>query len=308
MQTKFRLLSVLALTVITTFTACKKDSSQQQEQDPDLTTHVEDQSRVSGEMDAVDLDVNYALEKNSSFSGRLMGDSICAATVSFDTLNSTKKITIIYNGADCGGFKVRTGSIIISMASGVHWKDVGAQINITYQNFKVTRQSDKKSITINGTHTLTNVEGGLLRDLLQGRSSIVHTIGSSNMTITFDDGTQRSWQVARKRVYTLANGGTITISGTHTEGNQTNIAEWGTDRFGHAFATAITQPLVITANCQFRLTSGQVTHTRMASTASVTFGLDKDGNPASCPASGSFYYKLTWAGAGGNTLTYIAPY
>jgi hypothetical protein len=308
MQLNLRLLSVITLTLFITFTACKKDSSQPQEQNPELTTHAEDQSRVSGEMDAVDLDINYALEKNSSFSGRLTGDSICAATVTFDTLNSTKKITIIYNGADCGGLKVRTGSIIISMPSGMHWKDVGAQINVAYQNFKVTRKTDNKSITINGTHTLTNVEGGLLRDLLQGRNSITHTIASSNMSITFDDGTQRSWQVARKRVYTLANGGTITISGTHTDGNQTSIAEWGTDRFGHPFTTAITQPLVISANCQFRLISGQVTHNRMTSSASVTFGLNKDGNPASCPASGSFYYKLTWTGPNGNTLTYIAPY
>ncbi|HEU4632661.1 MAG TPA: hypothetical protein VFS22_01670 [Flavisolibacter sp.] len=308
MQTKLRLLTVLTLALFTTLTACKKDAVQQQEQNPELATHVEDQSRVSTEMDAADLDINYALEKNSSFSGRVMGDSICAATVTFDTLNSTKKITITYNGADCGGLKIRTGSILISMASGVHWKDVGAQINVAFQNFKVTRKADNKSITINGTHTLTNVEGGLMRDLLLGRSSITHTVASSNMSITFDDGTQRSWQVARKRVYTLANGGTITITGTHTEGNQNNIAEWGTDRFGNAFATAITQPLVISANCQFRLISGQVTHNRMASTASVTFGLDKEGNPASCPASGSFYYKLTWTGTGGNTLTYIAPY
>jgi hypothetical protein len=306
MQKNIRLMSVLALTLFTTFIACKKDSSQQQETNPELTVHAEDQSRISGEMDAVDLDLNYALEKNSSFSGRMQGDSICAATVAYDTLNSTKKITITYNGADCGGLRSRTGSIIISMPGGIHWKDVGAQLSVTYQNFKVTRLSDNKSITINGTHTLTNVEGGLLRDLLQ-RPSIVHTISSSNMSITFDDGTQRTWQVARKRVYTLANGGSITITGTHTDGTQTNIAEWGTDRFGHPFATSITKPLVISANCQFRLTSGEVQHNRMASTATVTFGLDKNGDPTSCP-SGNYYFKLIWTGPRGTTQTYIAPY
>jgi hypothetical protein len=308
MQRNIRLLSVITLTLFITLIACKKDSSQQQEeQDPKLTAHTEDQSRFSNVMDAADLEVNYALESSSSFSGRLMGDSICAATVVYDTLNSTRKITITYNGADCGGFSSRTGSIVISMASGVRWKDAGAQINVTFQNFKVVRTRDNKSVTINGTHTLTNVEGGLLRDLLQGRTTIVHTI-SGDLSITFDDGTQRSWQVARKRVYTLANGGTITITGTHTDGTQTNIAEWGTDRFGIPFTTSITQPLVISANCQFRLTSGQVQHNRLASSASVTFGLDKNGAATTCPASGSFYYKLTWTGPGGNTLTYIAPY
>jgi hypothetical protein len=308
MQKNMRLLSVLTLTLFTTFIACKKDSSQQQDSsNTELTTHAQDQTRVSSEMDAVDIDLDYALEANSSFSGRIEGDSICAATVAYDTLNSTKKITITYNGADCGGLKIRTGSVVISMASGVHWKDVGAQINVAYQNFTVTRKSDNKSITINGTHTLTNVYGGLLRELLQGRPSITHAINSNGMSITFDDGTQRTWQVARKRVYSIANGGTIAISGTHTDGSLTNIAEWGTDRFGHPFTTAITQPLVISANCQFRLTSGEVTHTRQASMATATFGLDKNGNPTSCP-SGSYYFKLVWTGAGGNTQTYIGPY
>ena len=310
MQRNIRLLSVITLTLFSTLIACKKDSSkQQEEQDPKLTTHTEDQSRFSNVMDAADFEVNYALESSSSFSGRLMGDSIFSATVVYDTLNSTRKITITYNGADRGGFSTRTGSIVISMASGVRWKNPGAQINVTFQNFKVVRTSDKQSITINGTHTLTNVGGGLLIDLLQGRTTIVHTI-SGNLSITFDDGTQRSWQVARKRVYAGANISTITITitGTHSDGTQTNIAEWGTDRFGIPFSTSITQPLVISADCQFRLISGQVLHNRLASSASVTFGLDKNGAATTCPASGSFYYKLTWTGPGGNTLTYIAPY
>jgi len=307
MQLNSRFMSVLVLTLLTTFIACKKDSSQQEEQNPQLAAHTEDQTRVSSEMDAVNLDLNVALEQSNSITGRLTGDSICAATIAFDTLNATKKITITYNGADCGGLHIRTGAVIISMASGVHWKDVGAELTVTYQNFKVIRDFDKKSITINGTHTLTNVNGGLLRDLLTGRPNITHAINSSNMSITFEDGTQRTWQVARKRVYTLAGGGTITISGTHTDGAKTNIAEWGTDRFGNAFSTAITEPLVISANCQFRLTSGQIQHDRLAATASVTFGLDKDGKAISCPV-GNYYYKIVWTGAGGTSLIYMAPY
>ncbi|MGZ3839364.1 MAG: hypothetical protein ACXVMS_03645 [Flavisolibacter sp.] len=308
MQKNFRLLSVLTLTLFTTFIACKKDSSQQTDQTgTEQTAHAEDQSRVSSEMDAVDLDVNYSLENNSTFTGRMEGDSICAATVVYDTLNSTKKITITYNGTDCGGLKTRTGTVMITMASGIHWKDAGAQVNVTYQNFKVVRKTDNKSITLNGTYTFTNVGGGLLRDLAQGRASIVHTVTSSGLSITFDDGTQRTWQVARQRTYTLANGGTITITGIHTEGTQSNIAEWGTDRFGHPFTTAITQPLIISANCQFRLVSGQVTHTRVNATAVATFGLDVNGNAVSCP-SGSYYFKLVWTGSTGKTLTFIAPY
>ena len=127
MQLNSRFWPVLSLVVFTTFIACKKDSQepQQQNQNPELTTHTDDQARVSNEMDAVSLDLNVALEKTTSFSGRIMGDSLCSATLSYDTLNATKKITITYNGADCWGGNTRTGSVLISMPSGVHWKDVG---------------------------------------------------------------------------------------------------------------------------------------------------------------------------------------
>ena len=65
MQLNSRFLPVLSLLVFTTFTACKKDSTepQQQNQNPELTTHTDDQARVSNEMDAVSLDLNVALEK-----------------------------------------------------------------------------------------------------------------------------------------------------------------------------------------------------------------------------------------------------
>ncbi|HEX2607724.1 MAG TPA: hypothetical protein VHK91_10110, partial [Flavisolibacter sp.] len=284
-----------------------KEEDNNKTQETQLSVHADDQTRVSNEMDDVTNDLNVPLEQNSSFSGKIEGDTICGASISYDTLSSVRKITITYKGTDCGGFRSRTGSVVLSMPVGMRWKDVGAEITVTYQNLKITRSSDSKSITINGSHILKNVNGGLLRDLLTGRPNITHTISSSNMSITFDDGSQRQWQVARKRVYTLAGGGTITITGNHEEGGVNGSAEWGTDRFGQTFITSITQPLVISGSCQFRLVSGEVKHSRAATSATVTFGLDKDGKPVSCP-SGTYYFKLSWTGPAGNTYTYIAPY
>jgi hypothetical protein len=108
-------------------------------------------------------------------------------------------------------------------------------------------------------------------------------------------------------VYTYSNGVVLTITGDHTDGNNTGIAEWGTNRFGHAFTTSITQPLVIRQDCAFRLTSGQITHQGFG-TSTATFGLDASGNATSCPVTGHYYYKLTWTGAGGNTHTLLFPY
>jgi hypothetical protein len=128
------------------------------------------------------------------------------------------------------------------------------------------------------------------------------------MSVTFDNGSQRTWMVAVQRVFTYNNGVVITSTGTHTDGSNINIAEWGTNRFGHAFSTSILEPLVVRQDCSFRLVSGKVKHTAPAVTATATFGLDASGNPTGCPGTGHYYYKLEWTGPGGNLHTVILPY
>ena len=84
MQKNFRFLSVLALTVFTTFTACKKDPAKPDDTTTEMTTQADDQSRISGEMDAVANDANAAIESEANFSGRMQNPTtlICDATVS----------------------------------------------------------------------------------------------------------------------------------------------------------------------------------------------------------------------------------
>ena len=309
MKARILTLTIIFLSCSFIFTACKKDSSNQTDYTNESSTHSDDQSRFSGEMDAAANDANIALEVTPAFSGR--GESvqslICDADIVVDTLSNPRTITITYNGTPCLLNRTRTGVIVISMAQGVHWKNAGAVINVSFQNFKITRLSDNKSITINGTQAHTNVSGGLLINL-PVLGTITHTITSSNMSITFDNATQRNWQVARQRVFTYNNGIVITVTGMHTEGNHSGIAEWGTNRFGHAFTTAITQALVLRQDCSFRLGSGKVEHNTTLYSASVTFGLDANGNPTSCPGAGLYYMKITWTGPGGNPHTILLPY
>lgn len=312
MNRNLRLTAFCALLAALTFSSCKKDSSNNSDDsayESQITQHNDDQSRFSGDMDDVTNDISERLESNASFSGR--GETIqqlCNATATIDTVSNPRKITITYNGLNCAGTRSRQGVVLITMAQGMRWKNAGAVVNVTYQNLKVTRVSDNKSITLNGTHSFTNVSGGLLYQL-PTLNTIVHTITSSNMSVTFGDSTQRTWQVARKRTYTYNNGVVLTVTGDHTEGSQTGIAEWGLTRFGATFATAITQPVVLRQDCNFRITSGQVSHTRLAANAVVTFGLDAAGNPTSCPTgSNTYYFKLVWTGPGGNSHTAIHPY
>jgi hypothetical protein len=300
---------ILSLSIL--FTACQKNTASNTDTDysSESTVQSDDQNRFTGESDAVANDVDVTLDATPGFSGR--GDQvqtlICNATVVVDTLSNPRTITITYNGANCQNTTTRTGVVVISMAQGVRWRNAGAVINVSFQNLKITRLSDNKSITINGTQSHTNVSGGLLINL-PTLGTITHTITSSNMSVTFDNNTQRTWQVAKQRVFTYNNGIVVTTTGMHTEGAISGIVEWGTNRNGRTFTTAITQPLVIRQDCNMRLTSGKVEHATPVYNASVTFGLDAAGNPTTCPGAGSYYMKIIWTGPGGNPHTIILPY
>jgi hypothetical protein len=299
---------ILILFVSLVFSNCKKEASTTDNSN-EVATHSDDQSAFDNQIDAVANDADVAVESTSSFTGRTDQPQtlICNASVVVDTVSNPRTITITYNGNDCFGNVSRTGTVVLSMPLNVKWKDAGAAITVTYQNLHITRLSDNKSITINGIHTVTNVSGGLLINLAT-LGTITHSITSPGMTVTFDNGSQRSWQVAKQRVFTYNNGVVITTTGTHADGSDTNVAEWGTNRFGHAFKTSITVPLVIRQDCNFRLTSGQVVHALPNVTATGTFGLDANGVPTSCPGAGHYYMKIVWLGTTGNSITVILPY
>jgi hypothetical protein len=308
MKTKILSFLTAFLCLSMVFISCQKENRDTTDNTAEVSAHSDDDSRFSSESDGAANDINAVLETTAGFNGRGNGiQVICDATVVVDTLSNPRTITITFNGTSCLPGRTRTGVIVVSMAQGVRWKNAGAQINVTFQNFKITRTRDNKSITINGTQTHTNVSGGLLINL-PALGTITHTITSSNMSITFDNASHRNWQVARQRVFTYNNGVVITVTGMHSQGGVTGIAEWGTNRFGNTFTTAITSPLVVRQDCDFRLTTGTVKHTAAAFTATAAFGLDANGNPTSCPGTGTYYYKIVWTGPGGNTRTVILPY
>jgi len=313
--------AILALTI--TFNACKKDNKSTGQSSEELQTQSDDQTQVSNETDAVVDDVNAMLTSQITVAGSssnpgykegiatqdvkpIPQDLICDASVTLDTSTAIYNITITYNGSNCALTRTRTGVVVVSWARGAHWKDKGAVVNVSIQNLKITRVRDGKSITLNGTHTYTNVSGGsLLADVPKG-TPVTHTVTSDDMSITFDNGTKRTWHVARQRVYSWVNQGyVITSTGLHTDGSTTGISEWGITRWGNTFVAQITQPLIIDQNCSWRLTQGQVKVIRPEVTTTITFGLDANGNATTCP-DGSYYFKLVWEA--GKTYTFILPY
>lgn len=289
--------------------ACKKDSNNDTTNEQ-ITAHSDDQSQFSTEIDGVANDADLAVESQGSMTGRYEGVQgvICDASVTMDLTSNPRTITITYDGTICpGAFHKRQGVVVISMAQDVQWKNAGASFTVTFQNLKITRLVDSKSITLNGAQTYTNVSGGLMINL-PNLTNITHSLTSDGLSITFDNGSQRSWKVAKQRVFTYNNGAVITTTGLHTDGSNTGIAEWGTNRFGIAFATAVTEPLVVRQDCSFRITSGKVKHTVGQSSAVVTFGLNASGEPTTCPGLGVYYFKLVLTGPNGNSITVIRPY
>lgn len=306
MKKTFQLIAASVLAMSIAFTSCKKTDTTTE--NSDLATHSDDQARVSEETDAIANDANTAIANFGAFEGRVENTVgvICNAVAVLDSTATERRITITYNGLNCNGTRTRTGVVTLTMPLGTHWRDAGAVLTVNVQALHVTRVRDNKSITLNGIHQIKNVTGGRLNDL-SSLGSIVHEITSPGMTITFDNGTQRTWQVAKRRTFSYNNGIVISTVGFHTDGATSGISEWGTNRFGNAFVTVITQPMVIRQDCDFRLVSGEVSHQRLLVNVVVTFGLDAAGNPTSCP-SGVYYFKMVWTGANGVVRTVIWPY
>ena len=313
--------------------SCQKDTSASSDTSAaSLSTASDDQSQVSTETDMVTNDANNALNGQSSFSGSyssstsLSGNTevnstngngnlstlvnvhqiICDATITYDTANNQKIITIVYDGTNCWGNRTRTGTITITMPYSQHWKDAGATATITATALKITRIRDGKSIVIDGSKTITNVSGGLLVNLAS-LGTIIHDI-SGSFTITFDSGKQATWNLSKHRVFTYNNGIVITTTGTHSDGTDSDIAEWGTNRFGDTFKSLISADKVIRQDCDFRLVSGQNTVVTAKGTSVITYGLDANGDPTGCPGTGTYYFKLVWTGVNGKTFTVIRPY
>jgi hypothetical protein len=102
---------------------------------------------------------------------------------------------------------------------------------------------DARSLTISGAHAITNVSGGLVKDLSVGSSAVVHSIQASNMKVTLEsNGAERTWNANRKRTISR----NLTGYEVKIEANTSDkIVASGTNRKGDPFTTKINEPIVI---------------------------------------------------------------
>ena len=271
------------------------------------TQKVSDQNNFENECNRAMDDATDAMQNCSKTRST---QSLCNVTVD-TTLASQGKITLIYSGNDCSNTVSRTGSIVIQLpynGSVTTWTTAGAVASLTFVNYKVTRLSDNKFWIYNGFHKIKNVNGGGLVQLLLG-NTILHQI-RANMQITFDDGTNRTWLVAKTRTFTNT-AGLIknVIAGDTTFGGYVHVATWGTNRLGQPFTIDMPTPFSYNISgslCLFRPLTGVIIDYTVANTLTLTYGVDSGGNvqTSGCP----YGYKFQWIDQNNATQQIVVPY
>lgn len=285
------------------FTSCKKKEMEETEQNETMNVQAEDSQLQSAATDEAYSDADNTANASRQIAGNPTTANPITVTWPCDaTVDSSQIaqgiIVLTFNGSACSG-KVRTGQMkftLANYANGSRWRDVGAQLDINFINFKVTRNN--KSVVINGTHRLVNETGGLLSDLSPEKTTIVRTVNSNDMSCTFDDNSTRNWSVSKRRTWEYNGGNTkLSVSG---EAN-------GTNRKGKTFTTKSTSDVVCLKSCGWhRPISGVITHTCEDRNATVTLGTDVNGNPSpeNCPG----YFKVEATGRKGKHHEKIIAY
>lgn len=301
-----KLCSLLLITLasgLMFLSSCNRDKD-----DSEQSENASDASRVQAESEEIVKEVNDALTGNTNTRNRTSAGPFCNVTI--DSTNAATGLLILtFNGQNCTATRTRTGTVTVQLSSPYNWSAMGSVATVTINNFRITRLSDNKAITINGTKTITNANGGRIVDLAVGVGSVIHTIASSNMSVQFDDGTTRTWSIARNRTVTLeTNGYHVKVEGTANQGGHSQVAEWGVNRRGNTFYSTISVPVVWRIDdCPRGPISGQRILYGTVYTLNIDFGVNQDGTSyggSGCP----YGLKLSWTGRRGKTREAVLAY
>ena len=267
------------------------------------SSQTSDQSVVNDATSHVADETNKAVSSDNSLSGRLdattdLPCNVVVTTVAGDAYS--RKLT--FNGPDCNGTYNRTGVAIVKLVPasvGGKWKDAGSKLVITLQDLKIVEISSSNYVILNGSQTITNINGGNWLSLILGQQLNERVRGNYN--VTFSNNTVRAWQEAKVRSlqftasttsfkYTLNGDSTLASTGTEL------VSDWGKNSNNDNFITTITDLMVI-QNCSgsnFKFTGGIAKHYIPQGTLTVKFSSNSLGATVnSCDATG---YFLSWLG------------
>lgn len=300
--------TVLAFLGAVTFAGCSKDNEESvQVNTSSIEKLANDENNVE---DMTDDALNDATNIMGGNHLKSAGQFPCNATVDSAVIsNDTLAVYITYNGENCRGNKFITGQVITKRKVGEFWGMAGTTVSVEFVNYSVTKIATNKTVVLNGKEAFTNVSGGVIWQLGTLVSSIEHKV-SGSMQATFDNGTTRTWNFARKRVFTgTPNDLVLSIDGFGSDSGYENLVAWGTNRDGEKFYTQITQVVVHTDACYWRPVSGIRVHQipEASMSATITFGYDDNNQLVTngdCPTK----YRLDWVKNGNSGTIYLPLY
>jgi hypothetical protein len=300
-------LTLLVLAIIgLSLTGCKKDKNSDPSADSSSLQQLSnDVENLESATDESMNDVNTILSNGNHKSTNMLP---CNATIdSTAVLNDTITIYITYNGLNCSGTRYRTGQVEIKKRVGMHWYEQGATVMIRHINFTITKVSNQKSITINSKKVHTNVSGGVIWQLGNGMNAIIHRT-RGHASVTFENGTTKTWNVARQKTYTGTPPGNLilTTDGFGSVGDYNNLVVWGINRQGENFYTQIIEPVVHRQVCDWDPCSGVKKHSIPANSksATLTFGYNSNNQPITgneCPTK----YRVDWQNNNNSGTVYL---
>ncbi|MGC8865947.1 MAG: hypothetical protein ACP5O2_09540 [Bacteroidales bacterium] len=304
-KTLFFLLILAAGTILTLSPGCSKDKEDVTDDDVNTGTQVStDEQLVDDETDRILDEATTFMMQGMLKSSEAIEVSPCNANLdSVRVVNDTVVFYITYNGLSCNGKINRTGKAEVRIKQGTFWVQPGAVRKVKLINYTATRVATGVSVTMNGEKTHVNVTGGHLGLLGITYDSIVVEV-SGHMVASFNNGTSREWNIARRKVFTGTQGNIeVTTSGFGNAGEYNHLVTWGVDRLGDNFYTQIVEPVMTKQSCDWNPVSGIKKHYVPAKslTITTTFGFDSNNQPVTtgdCPSK----YKLEIE-RNGNTRT-----
>lgn len=240
-------LSVLLLIVVAT--GCKKKDKD--EETPTTTVKQSDQSgssEVDEAMDQVNDVINNKVGGGSSVNGRTTAYNLPCGVVSIDSSTTSggyKVYKMNYGNKTKCGYKYKSGMISFVLKNGTAFNEAGAIFQTTFTNYVVEVLATGSIVTINGTMSVTNVDGGYVWQVIVNNSTIVKHKVRGSLSITYANGEVRPRNYFQMRTYSNASSGwaglTLSVAGDSISGAD-NISETGKTYDGnYDFYTVISE-------------------------------------------------------------------
>ncbi len=321
---KNTILLIAVLSIFVSLSSCKKDEDKDTTAtlDGNVSQFNSDANYYKSESDQADNDINNSLSEIPAFGRLSSGTAVLASPLCGVTIDSSQIANkILFYNFDgvtpCfSPSRTRGGQIKVQLTNGTHWSDVGAELTLTYINYKVTRLSDNKSIQFNGVKTLKNLNGNNWLGFIAGLTTLKYKERALNIAVTFDNNLSATWNSARitEWGYVGANVNqnipyahiTFSAIGDTVINGHSNTDSWGVNRFGNSFVTYYNTSLVSNTYCGlWRFNSGELVHEVNSNTFTLKLGVDQNGNPT--PYTCAYGYKVSWA-VNGNSNSVVLSY